>query len=183
MGSAMLGFMLLPTLLLLPLTSSSSSFLSPFTLLLLPLALSDDHIAPGKTLLIETKDEPTAKAQNDENHIEENKVTVQHISKNGNGNDYSLTGNKKAGEKGICAEPAMHGAPCTLGERRMFPGRCCAGSCKHLKNWMSEGCPLAEGEGRWKPWPYNGGAKQHWRSEHTIEKLDVERKLPIAKGP
>ena len=53
-----------------------------------------------------------------------------------------------------------------------------------MKNSIcSEGCPLAEGEGRWKPWPYNGGAKQHWRSEHTIEKLDVQRNLPIAKGP
>merc|ERR1712179_242757 len=157
-----------------------SSHLSPSSFFLSPCLMIISHLGKPFSLKLKTNLRPRLKMMK---IILNNKVTVQHISKNGNGNDYGLIGNKKAGEKGICAEPAMHGAPCTLGERRMFPGRCCAGSCKHLKNWMSEGCPLAEGEGRWKPWPYNGGAKQHWRSEHTIEKLDVERKLPIAKGP
>ena len=66
------------------------------SLLLLPLALSDD-LAPGRTLLIETVDEPEpeTKHRNDENiKKQENKLPTEHISSNDNGNDYSLKWDK-----------------------------------------------------------------------------------------
>merc|ERR1712179_410493 len=145
MGSAMVGFILLPTL-----------------LLLLPLTLSD-KLPPGRTLLIETVDEPKNEHRNAENHEEEEKLPSEHISKNDSGNDYSLDLSRpyKGGKKRFCAGSGMHGAPCTLGKSWRFPGRCCAATCKHLKGWLSDGCPKPEGVKRWKPWPHNGG-EQRW---------------------
>ena len=74
----MVGFMLFATLLLLlPLASLSD----------------DDDLAPGRTLLIETVDdepESEAKHHNDGNDKQEIKLPVnEHISRSGNGNDYS----------------------------------------------------------------------------------------------
>ena len=66
-------------------------------LLLLPLALkADDDLPRGRTLLIETVDEPSepeaALQINNENDKQENKLTVtERISKSSDdGNDYSL---------------------------------------------------------------------------------------------
>ena len=64
-------------------------------LLLLPLALKADNDLPrGRTLLIETVDEPEPEAMNqkNENDKQENKLTVtERISKSSDdGNDYSL---------------------------------------------------------------------------------------------
>ena len=69
------------------------------TLLLLPLTLADD-LPPGKTLLIETVDEPKPEHQNDE----KNKLPTEHISGDDNGNDYSLDSSKpyKGGKKRVC---------------------------------------------------------------------------------
>ena len=63
-------------------------------LLLLPLASlsDDDDLARGRTLLIETVDEPESEAKHhkDENDKVENKLPVnERISRSGNGNDYS----------------------------------------------------------------------------------------------
>ena len=65
------------------------------TLFLLPLALKADDLPRGRTLLIETVDEPAepeAMQINNENDKQENKLTVtEHISKSSDdGNDYSL---------------------------------------------------------------------------------------------
>merc|ERR1719370_1547213 len=121
-------------------------------LLLLPLAsLSDDDLAPGRTLLIETVDdepESEAKHHNDGNDKQEIKLPVnEHISRSGNGNDYS---HKWTDD--VCAGPGLHGAPCTLGSRWRFPGRCCGGTCKRLKTWQRQGCPImSSADTRWKP--------------------------------
>ena len=67
-----------------------------FLLLLFPLALpADDDLPRGRTLLIETVDEPSepeAVQINNENDKQENKLTVtERISKSSDdGNDYSL---------------------------------------------------------------------------------------------
>ena len=83
----MVGFILLPSL-----------------LLLLPLTLSD-KLPPGRTLLIETVDEPKNEHRNAENHEEEEKLPSEHISKNDSGNDYSLDLSRpyKGGKKRFCA--------------------------------------------------------------------------------
>ena len=91
--SAMVGFMLFATLLLLPLTSA-------------------EDLPPGRTLLIETVDEPKAEHQNNalnnalDNALKEkNKLPTEHIPRDDDGNDYSLDSSEplyKAGKKHFC---------------------------------------------------------------------------------